>query len=176
MPFASWQTLTQRQTNIDIVAHKLEQEAVPGDLIVVNPWSLGISFNWYYHGSVRWLTLPNISDHRIHRYDLIKEKMMSAFPLEDVKRETSLTLHSGHRVWVVGRLFAKERRGLPIFPLPAPDPEFGWQHIIYREAWARQFRDFVTRTALRADCPITRTPNVYPLENVSLCVVEGERQ
>src|SRR5205823_1255094 len=98
MPFASWQLLTQRQTNIDIIAHKLEQEAGPNDLIVVIPWSVGISFNWYYHGTARWLTLPNISDHQIHRYDLFKEKMMSPFPIDDVKREISATFDHGQRV------------------------------------------------------------------------------
>ena len=176
MPFASWPMLTQRQTNIDIVARKLEQEAGRNDLIVVNPWSLGISFQWYYHGAARWLTLPNISDHQIHRYDLLKEKMMSASPIEDVKREIGATLQRGHRVWVVGSLYPPDQPGLPLFPFPAPDPDFGWQHMIYREAWAQQLRDFVARRAIKANCLINPSSNVYSFENVPLWVVEGESQ
>ena len=176
MPFASWQTLTKRQTNIDIVAHRLEQEAGPNDLIIVNPWSFGISFNWYYHGVARWLTLPNISDHRIHRYDLIKEKMMSSSPLEDVKRETIAALRRGNRVWVVGSLYRQDPPGIPLFPFPAPDPEFGWQHMIYRDAWTRQLRDFVARRATKVTCLMKPLPHVSTLENVPLWVVEGERQ
>jgi len=176
MPIASWQTLTERQTNIDIVAHRLEQEAGPNDLIIVDPWSFGISFNWYYHGAARWLTLPNISDHSIHRYDLIKEKMMSSFPLEDVKHETIAALRSGNRVWVVGALYRSGRLGAPLFPFPAPDPKFGWQHIIYRDAWTRQLRDFVARRAIKARCLIKPMPNVSPMENAPLWVIEGERQ
>lgn len=176
MPVASWHTLTQRQTNIDIVAHRLEQEARPSDLIIVNPWSLGISFNWYYHGAARWLTVPNISDHTIHRYDLLKEKQMSPFPLEDVKSEISATLHHGDRVWVVGMLYPADYPGLPLFPFPAPDPDFGWQHMVYRYAWARQLRDFVAKRAIKAECVIKPMPHVSSLENAELWVVEGESQ
>jgi len=176
LPWAAWPRIILRETNIDIIAHKLEREARPNDLIIVNPWSPGISFNWYYHGATRWITLPNISDHMIHRYDLIKEKMMNPFPLEDVKSETATTLHSGNRVWVVGTLHVANSPGIPLFPFPAPDPEFGWQHLIYRDAWSRQFRNFVARRAVKADCLIKRTPNVNPQENVALWLVEGERR
>lgn len=176
VPFASWKTITQRQTNIDLVAHKIEQEAGPNDLVIVNPWSVGISFNRYYHGPARWLTVPNISDHRIHRYDLVKEKMTSTTPLEDLKHEIVTTLHSGNRVWVVGTLSPPENPGVPLFPFPAPDPEFGWRHMIYREAWTRQLRDFMNQHARRARCLIEPMANVNPLENVPLWLVEGEDQ
>jgi len=176
VPFASWKEITQRQTNIDLVAQKIEQEAGSGDLVIVNPWSVGISFDRYYHGPARWLTVPNISDHRIHRYDLVKEKMMSATPLEDLKHEIVTTLHGGNRVWVVGTLAPPENPGVPLFPFPAPDPEFGWQHMIYREAWTRQLRDFMNRHARQARCLIEPMANVNPLENVPLWLVDGENQ
>ncbi|HZR77765.1 MAG TPA: hypothetical protein VFA58_01075, partial [Chthoniobacterales bacterium] len=176
MPLGSWAQMTERQTNIDILAKTLEQEASANDLILVNPWSFGITFNWYYHGPARWMTVPNISDHRIHRYDLIKEKMVSSAPLDDIKAEVGKALHTGHRVWVVGTLFPLETPGWPLFPWRAPDPQFGWQHMVYREAWARQLRDFISARALQARRVLPAMPGVNPLENVSLWVVEGERE
>lgn len=173
-PLVAWQEVTERQTNIDIVAKTLEQNVASDDLIIVNPWPFGISFNWYYHGAARWLTVPNISDHRIHRYDLVKEKMVSSAPLEDIKGEIGKTLRGGHRVWVVGALFPLETSGWPLFPMPAPDPQFGWQHMVYREAWARQLRDFIAARARQAKRVIQPMEKVNPLEDVSLWVVEGE--
>lgn len=176
LPLAAWPRLVLRETNIDVIAYELNREARPNDLIIVNPWPFGISFNRYYHGAARWITLPNISDRTTHRYDLFREKMMDRFPLEDVKSETSATLHSGNRVWVVGALYVSAAPGIPLYPLPAPDPEFGWRHMVYREAWAQQFREFIRGRAARARSVIKRMPKVEPQENAALWLVEGERQ
>jgi hypothetical protein len=176
LPVASWPVLTLRQTNVDLIAHKLEQEADSNDLIVVNPWSFGISFNWYYHGKASWLTVPNLSDHRIHRFDLLKEKMMMSFPLDDVEREIVATLQKGHRVWIAGTLPRPDHTTLPLFPLPAPDPQFGWQHTIYREAWSRQLSEFLVSRGLMIKRLSQPMPNVSAMENLSLWMIEGQPQ
>src|SRR5437867_1564821 len=43
-----------RQTNVDLIAQYVHTAAQPGDLILVNPWYVGITFNRYYRGPVPW--------------------------------------------------------------------------------------------------------------------------
>ena len=72
-----------RQTNADLVAQTVTRGAAPGDLVLVNPWYDGISFGRYYRGKAPWITLPEMTDHRYHRYDLLKIKMASPRPIND---------------------------------------------------------------------------------------------
>ena len=44
----AWETAHVRQTPMDLVAAQLEKRATSGDVIVVAPWYLGISFDRYY--------------------------------------------------------------------------------------------------------------------------------
>jgi hypothetical protein len=67
LPFFVWPKITERETTVDLLAKNLERYARGQDLIVVNPWFLGPSFSWYYHGQTRWITLPELSEKRIHR-------------------------------------------------------------------------------------------------------------
>ena len=174
-PFAAWPKIIERQTNIDLIAQKLQKDAGPNDLIVLNPWSLGVSFNWYYHGPTRWVTVPIISEHRIHRFDLVKAKMMMSFPLDDLEHEISSSLQSGNRVWFVGAVPKLQPGQTPLSPLAAPDPEFGWQVYIYRKAWSQQLGVFIRRHALRAKVVLRPGAKINELENVPLWTADGWR-
>ncbi len=68
-------TAKLRMTNADLVAQDIEQRAGPRDLILVNEWYRGISFHRYYRGDTRWMTVPRLADHQMHRFDLVKAKM-----------------------------------------------------------------------------------------------------
>src|SRR5262249_35515243 len=84
----------RRQTNVDMVAAVLGEQANGGDLIVVSPWHYGVSFQRYYHGSAQWMTIPPLEDHTIHRYDLVKQRMASRNPLEPLLKSITYTLAS----------------------------------------------------------------------------------
>jgi hypothetical protein len=177
LPIADWSQITQRQTNIDIVAHELEHAADPSDLIVVSPWQFGIPFSWYYHASTRWVTLPAISDHRIHRYDLIKNKMMSSKPIDDVIDLIGGSLRSGHRVWLVGGIQFPKPAQAPLSLPPAPNSNFGWDNVAYMAAWDQQMGAFIRNHALRGSPVSLPAPNIInPLESVPLFVVEGWKE
>ena len=175
IPLAVWPEILQRQSNIDIVAQKLQKDAGPDDLIVVNPWSVGVSFNWYYHGHTTWLTVPAINEHRGHRYDLVKAKMMESFPLDDLEHEISATLRSGNRIWFVGGMGALRAGEVPVFPLAAPDPQFGWSGLAYRYAWSQQLLEFIRQHAVRGSTIVHPGIAVQGLENVPLSAAEGWR-
>ena len=142
-PLALRDQITGRETNIDMVARKLEQDAKPTDLIVVNPWYLGVSFNWYYRGATPWLTVPIINEHRVHRYDLVKTKMSQPDPIHDLCEAVSRTLRSGNHVWLVGDAELPRPGHAALSLQPAPDPKFGWQEEAYGTAWSEQLGAFL---------------------------------
>jgi hypothetical protein len=170
----AWITVHQRETNIDIVASKLTELAKPHDLIVVAPWQLGISFHHYYHGTTQWITLPNISDHRIHRYDLMLSKMISTRPIDDILEIVSRTLGSGHQVWFVGEMRVPESGNLPLSLPPAPGDAFGWDDSAYSESWLEQFGAFVREHSEHGQTvsqPSIGAVNQF--EHVPLTVIDG---
>ena len=86
-PFADWSAITERQTNVDLAAQTATERASANDLVLVAPWPFGIPFNRYYHGAARWMTIPNIEEHRVHRYDLVKAKMIAEHPIDDLAED-----------------------------------------------------------------------------------------
>ena len=131
-PFADWSAITERQTNIDVAARTVTDRAVPGDLIVVTPWQFGIPFQHYYRGTAPWMTIPSIADHRIHRYDLMKAKMISAHPIDDLGQAVRATLLSGRCVWFVGGLNLPPPENGPMVLPPAPASRFIWDNRAYK--------------------------------------------
>ena len=136
--------LQQRQSNMDAVAAHLEAEVRSGDLIVVSPWFFGVSFQRYYTRSTPWTTIPPIADHRIHRYDLLRQRMLEGdSALDPLRRGIRRTLRSGGRVWVVG-LLHRSPGGTPPAPLPPPPhPISGWQNGPYLHQWRGQVGDYL---------------------------------
>ena len=173
LPFAVWPAITKRDTSIDILARILEQQADAHDVIVVNSWSRGISFNRYYHGKTRWLTVPNIEDHRTHRYDLFRAKMLEFFPLDDVEQAMTAALKSANRVWVVNDFRVPLGGRRPRVLTPAPDPVYGWRSTSYSVAWAQELTFFLQQHALESTVVAEPLASVKRQENATLLVVEG---
>jgi len=174
LPINVWPKIIERQTNIDIVAQKISQDAKPNDLIVLAPWQYGISFNRYYHGTAPAITLPSIIDLRVHRYDLFREKMLSEHPIDDVLEKIHQTLASGNRVWIVGGIklppIGREPRILP----PAPNANVGWDNVAYSDAWMEQLGAFVrTHSERGQNIPVQSDQPINPFEDVPLIVIRG---
>jgi hypothetical protein len=170
LPVKLWNVAHQRLTDIDVIAHKLEQEASPNDLIVINPWHFAPSFYRYYHGSTPWITVPAMSEHRVHRYDLMKSRMIEADPLSDVRSAIQQTLQANHRVWVVGGARPLD----PDMPRlgPAPNPYFGWAG--YMSYWSMEIGSFLNDHT-SGEVVIEPVSDVNDGENVPLLVAAGWR-
>ncbi len=168
---------TLRMTNIDQVADLLEQRAGPRDVVVVNPWFYGISFHRYYTGSARWMTLPELEDHRMHRYDLFKARMAMADPLRDVRFAMRRALRSGHRVWLVGSYDLPPEGQSPPVLGPAPGGwHSGWRDAPYAISWSQQLGDYLREHAIREE--EVHDPaghRVSGFESVPLRVFQGWR-
>jgi hypothetical protein len=176
IPLGGWTAISQRQTNIDIVARALEKRAAPADLILVSPWQYGIPFNWYYHGKTPWITLPQLWDHRLHRYDLVKTKMTAADPIADLRDAISQTLRDGHLVWIVGEVRVPNDNR-PVKSLsPAPDPNYGWDSLAYVESWMEQIGIFLRSHAAAARLiSMPGSDAINEQENAPLVVARGWR-
>jgi hypothetical protein len=172
----TWPGARVRFSNVDIVAAKLREVAVPGDAIVVSPWYFGVAFDRAYRGPVAWTSIPPMRDPSIHRYDLLKEAMQARDPVGPVLEAVTTALRSGRRVYVVGVLTIPEEgerlRSLP----PATTPELLAASGSYIVDWMRAlgYHLRLHATAVRVVSLEERGP-VSAFEDLPVFVFEGWR-
>ena len=134
-------------SDVDIYARQLTAAASPNDYIIVEPWHFGITFGHYFKGRTPWDTLPPLSDHATHRFDLVELEMQNTNAIAPVLGKIDQTLQSGHRVWVLtmeGRLSVPGRGMKPPATLPPPPlPGTGWADWPYARVWAAQIMCFI---------------------------------
>jgi hypothetical protein len=138
-----------RQTNVDLIAKKLTLEVAPGDLVIVDPWFVGLTFQRYYNGPAPWDTLPPMEFHTYHRYDIIKERMMATHPIDSLLSRAEDVLRSGHHVWVVGTLPGLPPGSPEPYLPPAPQSPAKWEDSAYIELWHWQAGYFFQTHAIR---------------------------
>jgi hypothetical protein len=164
--------VTYRQTNMDLIAGVLRERADARDLIVVHPWTFGVSFSRQYSGATPWTTLPPLADHRFHRYDLLKTKMVLENPAQPVLNQVADTLRAGNRVWLVGEIPLNQTP--PPEVRPAPNNPWGWLDDPYSDVWGAQVGYLVAMHATRGEViPIHSPCPISPLENAQLMAIAG---
>ena len=168
--------LRMRMTNADLVARRLAAAASAGDLVLVSPWYLGISFDRYYRGPASFSTVPYLRDHRMHRYDLLRRQLAAPHPIDDLLASAGRTLRAGHRVWVVGELRLPPPGQAPVVLPPAPATAWGWNDFPYGISWSLQLgallRDHAASLRI---VPVPADDPVSPLETMVLAAAEGWR-
>ena len=166
--------LNWRFTNVDLIAQRLSAQAGPDDFIIVSPWYCGITFDRYYKGPSSWNTLPPLTDHSSHRYDLVREQMETRGAIQPVLNQMTATLQAGHRVWVVG-VVKIPKAGAPMpTDLPPVPPKDAGSDLRYTENWASQVTQFLSnRSRQFSQDYYTTNQNVNSAENLRLCVAEG---
>lgn len=168
-----------RQTNIDLIAEKMEGLAAKGDLVLVAPLYFGITFQRHYKGEARWMTIPPMEDLETTRYDILKKKMASPDPLKPVFAAIEDTLGRGGKLWLVGDFFDFYHMlegEAPVLMPPAPYGPYGWESTPYMMNWSLQTEYFILSRDLRPkrlsfkwDSPIS------PDEDGSIIMVDGTR-
>ncbi len=167
--------IRQRQTTIDLVAKRLNQEAKANDLILVYPWYCSVTFHRYYHGAAPWITLPILPDSGVARYDLLREKLAETAPMQPIFAQILQAVAGGGKLWIVGDLPhpLEDETAPPDLP-PAPNGPQGWFDVPYSYVWGRQAEYLLTIHRLRVE-PVAIDfgvgANIY--ENASLSVVRG---
>jgi hypothetical protein len=152
----------------------LTNEAGPGDFIIVSPWYCGITFDRYYKGPASWNTLPPLTDHSIHRFDLVREQIQKNGVIQPVFGQIAATLQSGHRVWVIGTMdIPKAGAPMPADLPPAP-LNYSGTDLHYTQNWTSQVAQFLSDHSGRFYPEYyTTNQNVNFVENLKLCVAEG---
>ena len=175
----AWREVRERVTNADLVAREIGQLAAPDDLVVVQPWPCGVSFQYYYRGAATWTTLPPLEDNSIHRFDLMKRRMESPEGDAPLLARMEQTLRGGHRVWVAGWINNAPPPGSRVRALrPAPDPISGWNEVAYLTIWAAQAREFLLAHKVNGGAVTVVVPDgqaVNETERMQLIVVDGWR-
>ena len=169
-----WKSVHVRKTNVDVIAATLAQSSKPGDVIIVSPWFIGITFDRYYHGAAEWFTIPPMSSHKVHRWDQLKDAMTSADAMKPVLSRIETALQSGHRVWLVGSvIIPAEGQGPPVIA-PATAAPWGFREEPYYRAWATQVGYVMRRDGLSRH--VVHVPSAGPVshyEALPVGLVEG---
>jgi hypothetical protein len=166
--------LETRRTNVDAIAARAAADASESDFVIVHPWYCGVTFARYYSGRAPWSTLPPLSDHFLHRYDLLKVEMRKPQPIDGVLQRAAATLRGGHRVWLVG--FVPLDRTPPPAIRPAPDNPWGWFDEPYSTAWGMQLGYVLASHATSGGIVIAPEPTgVSGYENLPLIELSGWR-
>ena len=131
-------SLAEPQTNVDAIARQLEEHAESRDLVVVSPWVFAISLARYYHGNAPLETIPPLEEHRIHRYDLVKQAMQAPDPIAPLRERVNAVLETGGRIFVVGGLSTPPPGKAPPRLPPPPLPGTGWNAEPYEAAWSAE--------------------------------------
>lgn len=171
---ATWQAAHTLQSNVRVYASNMSQQVTAKDLIVVTPWWFGMSFDRYYKGEAKWITMPMLSDHRSYRADLMKQQMARADAIKPVLERIEATLRGGGRVMVLGWFERTAPGRLPVVLRPAPDSQFGWLEQPYVVTWNEQLMYLaqghaqkLTGVGLDIQSPINEK------ENVNMFIAQG---
>lgn len=169
--------VSERMTNVDLVAARLDSMAQPDDLVLVSPFYMGISFQRYYKGRTPWMTVPPLGSHGSSRFDLVKMDMMvpdQASPVRPVNEAVADVLRAGHRVFFVGGLELPPPGQAPTVLPAAPASKDGWYLHPYMEQWSIMVGFFVQQHAVNViGVRVGTGENVNVYENLSLAVAEG---
>ena len=169
--------LNYRFTNIDTWARGLMAEAPREDFILVTPWFCGITFDHYFHSATPWTTIPPLTDHSTHRYDLVRTEIQKAGVMPPVLEKIGAALQSGHRVWLLapaGALQIPAPGTPPPADLPpAPLPGSGWADEPYAVAWSRQAMQFLSSHSRSFGRVLNPQAGQHIAENMELFLAEG---
>lgn len=156
------QRVEVRASNVDLIAAALQAHAAPDDLIVIYPFADGITFQRYFHGQTPWLTIPNVADLSLHRWDQLMEQARTKDALAPALQRVNETLQAGHKVWVASTFPLTARPGPPraVLPLRQEEPRrIGY----FLGGWRDQFV-----TDLRAHAAHLYTMDVPADQSISM--------
>ena len=152
----------------------IENQVVPGDLVIVQSAWEGVTFDRYYHGQARWMTVPPLESHKVHRTDLMWAELNQRDAMAPVLNGISDTLRSGKRVWVAGAMQIVEQ--LPAAPPPPPHPQTKWYLAPYYRYWAAQLSAHLMANATQTRIMKVTLPGpVNARENLPLLQFSGYR-
>ena len=174
-----WHQMNFRFTNVDTLATDVTAEASPDDYVVITPWFYGITFAHYYQGATPWTTVPPMADHSTHRYDLLREQMLTTNAIQPILGKITATLRNGHRVWFLypAKVMANLREGVskPQILPPPPLPRIGWSPDPYVAMWTSQVVFLLVNNGREIRIVDAKQSESSITEDMDLLVINGWR-
>jgi hypothetical protein len=164
-------------TNIDTAASFVASAAGRNDLILVDPWYYGVSFNRYYNGATPWITVPSIEFREFHRFDLFRDAMVradQAAPANEVIDAIRNTLARGNALYVISQSSLWKMQPGALLP-PARIPADGWRAPAYQTEWTALVGSALSRHTLRREPLQPPSPLAGYYENVRVTRFSGWR-
>jgi hypothetical protein len=154
-------SLQMRASNLDLVARSIARQAGPNDLIVLHPFTDAITLQRYLHRPIKWVTIPNIADVTLHRWDQVVEQARRPEAIQPVVDEIHRRLHEGNNVWLVSTfpLYTSAERPAAVLPLGDSEKRYlgsflhGWGRIVIYELQREAARTYAV--AIPSDQPIS---------------------
>lgn len=166
-----------RLTNVDAIAEALASRAKANDLILLTGFWSGLSFHRYFHGPTKWMTLPEINDLNVYRWDLVMQEMAKDDPLQNILQQIEVTLRAGGSVYLVGSIAMQIPAQEPPRLEPAPQSIYGWELQPYMTNLQMRLGFFLQQHAGRGRLiPVEIAQPIYGLENLGLFEVTGWRE
>jgi hypothetical protein len=169
--------LNSHFSNVNLYAKQLASVAAPKDYIVVEPWVYGVTFDYYFKGPTPWQTLPPLSDHATHHFDMVQSQMQNTNAIAPVLQQIAGTLQSGHRVWILapkGWIHPPGPGTKPPATLPpAPLPDTGWAEEPYGKVWAAQTVCFIADHSTQFGKLQALSPDRFITEDMDAFVASG---
>jgi hypothetical protein len=167
-----------RMTNVDAIAAELSSAARLDDLILLNPWYLGVSFGRYSEGPATWRMVPDVGFDRFHRFDRIAPLMLeanTAAPVTPIITEAERVLRAGGTVYFAGDLPSFTEPAISL--APANLPQDGWKLPLYQGQWATHVVRFLANHATEfQSVPVADPASVNPFEYLRLMYARGWRE
>jgi hypothetical protein len=140
---------------------------------------VGVSFDRYYKGATPWLSVPAVSFHRFHRYDIFlaaMEQKDQRAPALEVSEVAEAALKRGRTVYVVSGLPIWDTLPIKVLP-PAVLPRDGPRSVEYELQWELLFAESMRRHATSMTAlSIPSSGPVSDYENLSVTVLRGWRE
>jgi uncharacterized membrane protein len=159
---AAFTKVQVRASNLDVIASVLEKHAAKEDLIVIYPFVDAITFSRYFHGPAPFVTIPEIDDLSLHRWDQLVQQARQENAIAPLITRVNETLRSGHQVWVATTLSLTAPTGSPppVQPLRDSAPHrIGYFLVGWGEQFVANLRNHVERSApvnVALDQPVSR--------------------
>lgn len=170
----AYQATTVRLTNVDLLANAIAGHAQAEDLVIVDYYLYAISFQRYYHGKAPWVSVPNLSDATLHRWDLLKEAMDQTHVTQQILVRIDDTLRAGHEVYVVGLAPPNRASVIPADLPPASRNTFGWNLWPYVRRWTDQVAYTAqAHSTMGTVIPVTCEQPISAAERIRAFVVSG---
>ncbi len=173
----AYEATNVRLTNVDLLANAIAGHAQAEDLVIVDYYIYAISFQRYYHGKAPWVSVPDLSDATLHRWDLLKEAIDQPHVTQPILVRMDDTLRAGHEVYIVGLAPPNRAAVIPEDLPPASRNSFGWNLWPYVRRWTDQVAYTAqAHSTMGTVIPVTSKQPISVAERIKAFVVSGWKQ